>query len=128
PILEKDIGAFSFMADPIFEKPIVGAGKNQGFQFGYAAGGYYRWRRYLSPGLESYGGIGLIDQPDLPPQQQYYVFPVAWGELPHGIEYNVGPGFGLTRGSDHVIIKFNLEVEHFIGAIFGPSAETGWFF
>ena len=128
PIVEKDIGPFSFMANPIFEKVLLGEGHNQGFEFGYSTGAYYRWRRYFSPGVESYGAIGLIDQPDPPHEQQYYVFPVVWGELPHGIEYNVGPGFGLTRGSDHVIVKFNLELERFIGAIFGPSSENGWFF
>ncbi|MGC1191806.1 MAG: hypothetical protein WA861_14530 [Candidatus Binatus sp.] len=53
---------------------------------------------------------------------------MIWGELPHGIEYNLGPGFGLTRGSDHVIVKFNLELERFVGAIFGQSSDKGWFF
>jgi hypothetical protein len=27
-----------------------------------------------------------------------------------------------------VFMKFNLELEHFIGAILGPSSENGWFF
>ena len=45
-----------------------------------------------------------------------------------GIEYNVGSGFGLTRGSDHGIMKFNIELERFVGAIFGPSSDSGWFF
>ena len=38
-----------------------------------------------------------IDDNDPLNRQQHYIFPVMWGELPHGIEYNVGPGFGLTR-------------------------------
>jgi hypothetical protein len=128
PIFEKDFGRLSFLADPIFEKPLIGAGHNQGFEFGYAAGSYYRWQRYISPGVEFYGGIGLIDDNDPLSEQQHYIFPVVWGELPHGIEYNVGPGFGLTGGSDHVIVKFNLELERFVGAIFGPSSDSGWFF
>jgi hypothetical protein len=37
--------------------------------------------------------------------------------MPGGIEYNFGPGIGLTRGSDRVIAKFNLELEHFVGAL-----------
>ncbi len=45
-------------------------------------------------------------------------FSVLKGELPRGIEYNFGPGIGLTRGSDRVIVKFNLELEHFIGSLF----------
>jgi hypothetical protein len=128
PIIEKDLGRFSLMANPIFEKVLAGEGKNRGFEFGYAAGTYYRWMRYLSPGVEFYGAAGLIDDSDPLARQQHYIFPVLWGELPHGIEYNFGPGFGLTRGSDHVIMKFNIELERFVGVVFGPSSETGWFF
>ncbi|MGH7933062.1 MAG: hypothetical protein ACREQN_07820, partial [Candidatus Binataceae bacterium] len=103
PIIEKDIGPFSLIINPKFEKPIfVGPEKNEGFGFGYAAGAYYRWRRYLSPGLEFYGATGKIDDNTPLSEQHHYIFPVLWGELPHGIEYNVGPGFGLTGGSDHV--------------------------
>lgn len=129
PIIEKDIGRLSIILDPTFEKPIlVGPNKNEGFEFGYANGIYYRWMRYLSPGVEFYGGVGNIDDNDPLYAQQHYIFPVVWGQLPYGIEYNVGPGFGLTRGSDHVIMKFNVEIERFVGALFGPSPESGWFF
>ncbi len=129
PIIEKDIGGFSIMLDPQFEKPIfTGPDKNKGFKFGYANGIYYRWMRYFSPGVEFYGAVGSIDDNDPISAQQHYIFPVIWGELPHGIEYNFGPGFGLTRGSDHVIMKFNVELEHFVGAILGQSSDSGWFF
>jgi hypothetical protein len=43
---------------------------------------------------------------------------VIRGEFSNGVEYSIGPGIGLTRGSDRVITKFNLEVEHFVGALF----------
>ncbi|MFZ0890380.1 MAG: hypothetical protein WA005_18220 [Candidatus Binataceae bacterium] len=128
PIIEKDFGPFSLVANPVFEKVLAGTGHNQGFEFGYRDGAYYRWMRYLSPGVEFYGGAGLMDGLDPVSEQQHYIFPVLWGELPHGIEYNFGPGFGLTRGSDHVVMKFNLELERLIGAIFGASSNTGWFF
>jgi hypothetical protein len=128
PIIEKDFGRLSLILNPVFEKPLYGRGHDQGFEFGYRNGAYYRWLRYLSPGVEFYGGVGLIDDNDPLSKQQHYIFPVAWGELPRGIEYNVGPGIGLTGGSDQVIIKFNLELERFVGAIFGPSSENGWFF
>jgi hypothetical protein len=59
-------------------------------------------------------------------RQQHYIFTVVRGELLEGFEYNLGPGFGLTRGSDHIMVKFNLELERFIGAIFGPSPDSGW--
>jgi hypothetical protein len=128
PIIEKDIGRASLILNPVFEKPLYGRGHDQGFEFGYRNGAYYRWLRYLSPGVEFYGGIGLIDDSDPLHAQQHYVFPVLWGELPHGLEYNIGPGIGLTRGSDRVLMKFNFELERFVGALFGPSAESSWFF
>jgi len=129
PIIEKDIGRFSFIVNAQFEKPIfAGPNRNRGFEFGYANAIYYRWRRYISPGVELYGATGNIDDNDPLHQQQHYIFPVVWGELPRGIEYNVGPGIGLTGGSDHVIVKFNLELERFVGALFGPSSDSGWFF
>jgi hypothetical protein len=128
PIVEKDIGRFSVIANPIFEKSLAGAGHNQGFEFGYRSAVNYSWKPFLSPGVEFYGGMGLLDDSDPLNRQQHYIFAVAWGHLPYGIEYNVGPGFGLTRGSDHVIVKFNVEFERFVGALFRASAENQWFF
>jgi hypothetical protein len=128
PIIEKDLGRLSIMLNPTFEKPIfIGPDKNKGFEFGYSAGLYYRWMRELSPGLEFYGAPGNIDDNDPLHQQQHYIFPVLWGAFHNGIEYNLGPGFGLTRGSDRVIVKFNVELEKYVGALF-KSADGGWFF
>jgi hypothetical protein len=118
PIIEKDFGRVEIDLNPKFEKAIfLGPNKNRGFEFGYVAGCYYRAMRWLSPGLEFYGGIGHIDDSDPLHDQQHYIFPVLRGELPGGIEYNLGPGFGLTRGSDRIITKFNLELEHFVGSL-----------
>src|SRR5271166_3362547 len=128
PILEKDIGRLSIMANPKLEKVLAGAGHRQGAEFGYVAGAHYRWTRGLSPGLEFYGAPGLIDHADPVARQQHYLFPVIWGELPRGIEYNLGLGYGLTRGSDRFIIKFNLELERFVGAIFKASPGAGWLY
>ncbi len=128
PILEKSIGRLTIMLNPKFEKVLAGAGHNQGVEFGYVAGLHYRWTRRFSPGLEFYGGTGLINQADPLGEQQHYVFPVVWGELPHGLEYNFGVGYGVTRGSDHFIVKFNLELERFVGAMLRASSDQGWFF
>ena len=118
PIIEKDFGRLEIDLNPKVEKAIfIGPNKNRGFEFGYAAGFYYNYLRWLTPGLEFYGGIGLIDDNDPLHQQQHYVFPVLRGEFANGIEYSFGPGIGVTRGSDQVLTKFNLEFEHFIGSI-----------
>ena len=119
PIIEEDIGRFEIDLNPKVEKAIfVGPDKNKGFEFGYAAALYYNWRRWLSPGLEFYGGVGLIDDNDPLHEQQHYVFAVVRGEFPGGIEYSLGPGMGLTRGSDPVVMKVNVELERFVGSLF----------
>ena len=118
PIIEKDIGRVQLIAEPIFEKPLVGEDTSGGFEFGYIAAAYYSLWRELSPGVEFYGGIGLMSNPDPTNEQQHYVFPVLRGYLPFDLEYNFGVGIGLTRGSDQVITKFNIEFEHFIGTLF----------
>ena len=118
PIIEKDIGRLEIDLNPKFEKPLFwGPEKTTGFEFGYATGIYYNYAPWLSPGVEFYGGIGEIENSDPLSAQQHYVFPVVRGKLPHGLEYNVGPGIGLTRGSDQVLLKLNLELEHFIGSL-----------
>jgi hypothetical protein len=117
PIIEKDFGRLQISVDPIFEKPLVAPDTSGGFEFGYVAGIYYNYWRQASPGVEFYGGIGLMSDPDPRHEQQHYVFPVIRGYLPGGLEYNFGVGIGMTRGSDQVITKLNIEFEHFIGTL-----------
>jgi len=118
PIIEKDIDRFEVLLNPKFVKALNGEEQGEGVEFGYAAAIYYNFWRSFSPGVEFYGGIGLIDDVDPINEQQHYVFPVFRGLLPYGLEYNFGAGFGLTRGSDQVVTKFNIEFERFIGALF----------
>jgi hypothetical protein len=112
PIIEKDLGLLQVVLNPKFEKAIfVGPNHNKGVEFGYAAGFYYRITSEISPGVEFYGGVGKIDDTDPLRQQQHYVFPVLRGELMEGLEFNLGPGIGLTRGSDRLLFKLNLEMD-----------------
>ena len=64
PLIEKDIGRFEVDVNPIFEKALNGEEQHLGVEFGYAAALYYNYWRELSPGVEFYGGIGLIDDAD----------------------------------------------------------------
>jgi hypothetical protein len=122
PIFQRDVGDFSFIFSPKFEKILVGSEEKEGWEFGYVSGIYYRLMRVFSPGVEFYGAIGMMKHPDPPREQQHYIFPVVHGEW-RGLGYSIGPGFGLTHGSDRTIFKFNLELEKYIGAIFGPSTN-----
>lgn len=117
PIIEKDFDRFSFIVNPKFEKVLVGPGRRQGFEFGYANKISWRLSRLFTPGLEFYGGIGHIDDSDPLHAQQHYIFPEVDVWLPGGVYVNFGAGFGLTRGSDRVITKLNIEFEHYLGTL-----------
>lgn len=118
PIIERDLGRFTISLNPIFEKAVfVGPNRNKGFEFDYAASIAYRWTELFSPGLEFYGNVGPIDDSDPLSEQQHYIFPVVNMRLPGGIRLNFGAGFGLTRVSDQIITKFNIEFERFVGAL-----------
>lgn len=119
PIVQRDLGRLSIILNPLFEKALNGPEQSKAIEFGYAAGIYYDLFRSISPGVEFYGGIGLIDDVDPLEDQQHYIMPVFRGRLPLGLEYNVGAGFGLTRGSDKIVTKVNIEFEKFVGRLFG---------
>ena len=110
-ILEKDLGPFTVQLNPIFEKSWSGESENVGTEFSYAAKVYYRWSSRLKPGIEFYGDIGPLDNPDPASQQKHYVIPVLDVILARQLKLNTGIGFGLTPGSDSCLIKFNLEYE-----------------
>jgi hypothetical protein len=125
PIIAKNIGRFELDLNPVFEKAIfIGRSKNKGFSFLCAAGLYYHYEEWLSPGLEFYGQIGPLH--DLGPlhAQQHYIFPVVKGQLPGDIEYNLGPGIGLTRGSDSLITKFSIELEGPVNELWQACLRT----
>jgi hypothetical protein len=118
PIISKDFGPVEVDLNPKFEKALVGSESGDGFEFGYIAGVYYNYMSWLSPGLEFYGAIGQMGDPEPLDEQQHYIFPVVRGEFANGIEYNFGPGIGLTSGSDRVLVKLNIEFEHYLGTLF----------
>jgi hypothetical protein len=109
PIIERDFGRFTLTANPIFEKALTGGGT--GIEFQYAAGVVYRWLPLISPAIEFYGDIGKLTRPATLSQQQHYIVPVILMRLPRRLRLNFGPGFGLTRRSDPVIAKFEVEFE-----------------
>jgi hypothetical protein len=118
PIIQKDIGPVEIDLNPKFDKVLVGSESGEGFEFGYIAGVYYNYLSWFSPGLEFYGAIGQMGDPEPLAEQQHYIFPVARGEFSNGIEYSFGPGFGLTSNSDQVLVKLNIEFERYLGTLF----------
>jgi hypothetical protein len=109
PIISRAFGRFTIDLDPMFELPTV-TQERRTLEFNYATRIGYRLSRAFEPSLEFYGSIGQIRAIDPSREQEHYIFPVANFHV-GGVKMQVGPGFGLTRGSDSVIVKFNVEYE-----------------
>jgi hypothetical protein len=122
PLVSRDIGRFSVDLNPGFELPTVSE-ERRTLEFNYAARVYYRWSQRFIPGIEFYGGIGQIRAIDASRDQEHYIFPVLYGRLARGFKFVVGPGFGLTRASDPVILKLGLEYEFTLGGGGAGSAR-----
>jgi len=110
PIASRDFGRLSVDLNPSFELPTVSE-ERRTLEFNYAARLYYRWSRSWQPGLEFFGGIGQIRDVDPSREQEHYVFPMLYARLVPGLKLAAGPGFGLTRASDPVILKLKVEYE-----------------
>ncbi|TMA56233.1 MAG: hypothetical protein E6J75_10080 [Deltaproteobacteria bacterium] len=125
PIVSRDIGRFSVDLNPMFELPTV-ASERRTLEFNYGARVYYRLSRRLAPGVEFFGDAGQIRRFDPAREQQHYVFPALYGQLARGLKCVAGLGFGLTRASDPVILKFGLEYEFTLpaGGGGGPPGPT----
>lgn len=110
-ILEKDLGQVSILLNPIFEKHVSGPDVDEGMEFEYATGLYYRATPRLTPGVEFYGKMGEFSNLKPKNQQEHYVFPSLRIKYGHRVALGVGYGFGLTQASDDQILKAILEFE-----------------
>jgi hypothetical protein len=97
----------SFLINPIFEKDFIGAGCWEG---SYSAQILYHWSKDFSAGVEAYGDVGEFKDMGQEHEEGAYAMPVLnykW--------ISVGPGIGLTAGSDRLVLKVNLAVPIDIG-------------
>jgi hypothetical protein len=110
PILSRDFGRFTVDIDPSFELPTV-TPERRTFEFNYGTRILYRLSPTLQPAIEFFGDLGQIRDIDPTREQEHYVFPMLFGRLAHGLYFQVGPGFGLTKSSDPVILRARIEYE-----------------
>ena len=112
-LLEKSVGPWVAVANPIFAKPF--GEDTGGVEFEYAWGTYYRWMPLLEPGFEAYGGVGEITNAQPLAQQEHLLGPDVRGVRTFvnaaRLNYNLGYLFGLTEGAPDGVFKFELEYE-----------------
>jgi hypothetical protein len=105
PIVDKKAGRWYLSFNPTIDKSLHGLNAGQGWGFSPNAKVSYDFSKAISGGLEYYGALGPIGNPDPVSDQQQQIFPSVDLNLAPQWEVNFGVGWGLTRSTDHLIVK-----------------------
>jgi hypothetical protein len=105
PIIDKKIGPWYLSFNPTFDKSLHGDNVHQGFEFSPNAKVSYDFSKVVSGGLEYYGALGPVGSFDPVAEQQQQFFPSIDLNVSPDWEINFGVGWGVTRSTDHLIVK-----------------------
>ncbi len=105
PIIDKKIGPWYFAFNPAFDRSLHGLNFDKGFEFSPNAKISYDFTKKITGGLEYYGSTGPVTNFDPLSQQSQQFFPSIDLNLSPNWEFNFGTGIGVTRSTDHLIVK-----------------------
>jgi hypothetical protein len=105
PIIDKKMGRWYWSFNPTIDKSLHGQSVSAGFEFSPNAKLSYDFSRAVSGGLEYYGALGPISSFDPIAEQQQQFFPSIDLNVSQEWEINFGVGVGVTRSTDHLIVK-----------------------
>ncbi len=105
PIVDKKLGPWYLAFNPTLEHALHGLNSGKGFEFSPNVKVSYDFTRKITGGLEYYGALGPIAGFDPLAEQEQQIFPAIDLNLSPRWEFNFGVGVGLTRGTDHLIVK-----------------------
>jgi hypothetical protein len=105
PIIDKKAGRWYLSFNPTFDKSLHGDNVNLGFEFSPNAKVSYDFSKVVTGGLEYYGALGPVGSFDPVAEQQQQFFPSIDLNVSPDWELNFGVGWGVTRSTDHLIIK-----------------------
>lgn len=105
PILDKQLGPWYLSFNPTFDRALVGLNTNKGFEFSPNFKFSYNLTRQVAGGLEYYGAVGPVTGFDHFSEQEQQFFPAIDLDVSPKWEFNFGVGVGVTRSTDHLIVK-----------------------
>jgi len=108
PIVDKQAGLWYLAFNPALERSFHGASVHQGVVFSPNFKAAYSFTRKLSGGLEYYGSLGPITGFDPVYLQQQQIVPAIDYDFGPNWEFNMGVGVGVTRSTDHLLVKMVL--------------------
>ena len=105
PIIDKEIKRWYFSFNPALERSLKGLGAKRGFGFSPNFKVAYSFTKKVDGGIEYYGALGPLSGFDPKREQQHQIFPAIDLNVSPKWEFNFGVGIGLTRSTDHLILK-----------------------
>jgi len=108
PIVDKKWGPFYAGVNLAFEKSLHGDASSDGFTFSPCAKVSFDVLKQVAVGLEYYSALGQVTGFEPRRDQEHILMPaIDWSPTPKW-EINFGVGFGLTQGTDDLLIKLIL--------------------
>lgn len=108
PIIDKKLGRWYGSFNPTLGRSFRGPESERGFQFSPNLKVSYDVTKKVSGGVEYYGSLGPVTGFDRLRDQQQQVLPVIDLNLSEKWEFNFGVGVGMTRNTDHLLVKMIL--------------------
>lgn len=105
PIIDQKIKRWYWSFNPTIDKSLHGENVSQGYEFSPNVKVSYDFTKVVSGGLEYYGSLGPVGSFDPVAEQQQQIFPAIDLNVSPDWEINFGVGVGMTRSTDHLIIK-----------------------
>lgn len=105
PIIDKQLGPWYLSFNPSLERSLHGPGTANGFEFSPNFKFAYNLTKKVAGGLEYYGAVGPVTGFDPFREQEQQFFPAIDLDVSPKWEFNFGVGVGVTRSTDHLIVK-----------------------
>ena len=105
PIIDKQLGKWYLCFNPTIDRSFHGPGVASGVGFSPNVKVGYDITKAVNAGFEYYGALGPVTGFDPLREQQQQFFPSIDLNVSPKWEFNAGVGVGVTRSTDHLIVK-----------------------
>jgi len=108
PIVDRKLGRWYLAFNPALERSLHGESSKSGFEFSPNWKTSFDVTRKVAAGIEYYGSLGPLSGFNALRDQQQQILPAIDLDLGERWEFNLGVGVGVTRSTDHLLIKWIL--------------------
>ncbi len=108
PIVDKKFGRWYSAFNPSLDRAFHGPDTRRGLEFSPNFKISYDVTPKIAGGLEYYGALGPVTGFDPLREQEQQILPAIDLNLNPKWEFNFGVGVGVTRGTDHLLVKMIL--------------------